>query len=94
MEMIEDDDLTDDLDVEANFKQNLKTFANKVNKYLSSSSNMDTILDNIGEKLKLFVDKNVIKQNINLIIQDSAYFNDNNLSEFMRVIKFLNDELN
>lgn len=94
MEMSEDDDLTDDLDIEANFKRSLKTFANKVNKYLSSSSNMDTILDNIGEKLKLFVDKNVIKQNVNLILQESDYFNDNNLSEFMRVINYLNDELN
>ena len=80
--MSEDDDLTDDLDIEVNFKRSLKTFANKVNKYLSSSSNMDTILDNIGEKLKLFVDKNVIKQNVNLILQESDYFNDNNLSEF------------
>ena len=88
------DDIVDN-DDNSEFFQTVSLFARKVEGFLNkqTTEKIDTLKNNLGEKLKIYVDKNKIRVNIDKIILEKDYF-EKYTSKFMRFIYYLNKQLN
>lgn len=86
------DDIVDNDDIN-DFYQTVNLFSKRVEAFLNTQTTekINTLKNNLGEKLKIYVDKNKIKVNIDKII---LIFRESRQVKFMGFIFYLNDKLN